>query len=223
MSADSSKSDNKPPFQAQLFRDIEAHSSLSCKEICNQRPEVYGTTSSSIRRAVQNKFRYLKELKKSRPDQYWKQYARATAPAISFNSQNQVELNQDDEEEEQEPPWSSPVRQEDQSEKPAARSRHASWQSPKPSFQNQEESPSHHSFESDSSLNMSYRSPPSGRMNRVARESPHQIRNMFETVTEAEEYGKYTVKKFIHFYFLHRHARCFSYMTSYLIVYPSAS
>jgi hypothetical protein len=39
---------------------------------------------------------------------------------------------------------------------------------------------------------MSYRSPPaSSRMNRVlARESPHQTRNMFATIAEAEEYGK---------------------------------
>lgn len=177
MSADSSERNKRPSFQEYLLRDIEAHPSLTCRELCNQRPEVYGTASSSTRRAVQNKFAYLKELKKSRPDRYWKQYARVSATAISSNSQDQEEeLDQDDEE-----------------ETPAARSRHASWRSPTPSFRNQEESPSHHSFESDSSLNMSYRSPPSARMNRVARESPIQPRNMFASVTEAEEAGKYEV------------------------------
>jgi hypothetical protein len=125
MPADSSKSHNVPQpsssFHAQLLRDIEANPLLSCKDLCNRRPQVYGTASSSLCRSVQNKFRYLKGLKASRPDQYWKVYTKATA--FSSYSQDQ-ELNQDEE-------------QEEEQEEPAAQSHHASWRSPKPSLRNQ--------------------------------------------------------------------------------------
>jgi hypothetical protein len=169
-----------PPHQAQLLRDLEAYSDLSCRDICDLRPEVYGELYSSLRRSTQNKYQYLKGLKKTRPDHYWKLYSRAS---VICPNKDQVE------EEEGESLWSSPARQEPE----AARSHHSLWRSPTPSFQNQEESTSH-SLKCDSPfLAMSFRSPSSSRRkSQVTQESPGQKqKNIFATVGEAEEYGTF--------------------------------
>ena len=66
-------------IQAQLVKDIEGSSTrhLTCREICNLRPDLYGNQNSALRRAVQNKDCRLKDLKAERPGAYWTFYARA--------------------------------------------------------------------------------------------------------------------------------------------------
>lgn len=174
--------------QAQLLRDLEAYPHFACKDICDRCPEVYGEVRSSLRGATQQKYRYLKGLKKTRPNTYWKLYSRAS---VVCPNEDQVKQEEEDEEE---PLWSSPTRQEEpEAEEPAALSRHSSWRSSSPSalsFGNREESPSPSLTRDSPFLAMSFRSP-SSRKSQVSQESPGQVRTMYATVEEAEECGKF--------------------------------
>jgi hypothetical protein len=181
MSIQNSSNNPDPPLsflQAQLLRDLEAYSGYSCKAICDLRPELYGELNSLLRRSTQNKYSYLKGLKKTRPDRYWKLYSRASAVC----PKDQEVAN-----EEEESLWSSP---EPEAEEPAAAlSRHSSWRSQTPSFGNQEESPLSSVMRDSSFLAMSVRSP-SSRKSQVTRESPGQARTMYATLEEAEDGSK---------------------------------
>lgn len=68
-------------IQQRLFRDIEASETrdLSCRQLCNYRPNIYGNPKSTIRRAVQNKYQWYKKLKKENIKQYWSLYAQSNS------------------------------------------------------------------------------------------------------------------------------------------------
>lgn len=91
-----------PSTQHQLQIDIETHPTWVFADIYNSNPLLYGEVRSSLYRSGENRFRYLKKLKETRPDRYWALYASANTHSVSDPEDESSEEEESDEEEYQE-------------------------------------------------------------------------------------------------------------------------